>query len=239
MRKVTLVVLLVMLAAGLGNAAELWIDRVEVGGRLLVPLRGVLEAAGATVEYYAEVKGIEITLGSTVIVMFVNNTEAHINNQPYYLDVAPRVIRGSTHIPLRFAGEALGMAVDYQGNRVVLTGGGSGTIILNIMDNTPPPPPAQPTTSGEMLPQSNDRHLVNSDLNGYSNWQMTLARNEIYARRGRPFNNSHIRAYFQSTGWYRANSSFQESWLTKTESRNAKYIADLQKATFGSPATKP
>ncbi len=89
------------------------------------------------------------------------------------------------------------------------------------------------------MPQSNDRYLTNGDLQGYSNWQLTLARNEIYARRGRPFNNANIRSYFQSTGWYSANSAFRESWMTPTESRNAKFIADYQKAVFGTAATQP
>ena len=240
MKKLALVIVMVALLAGVANAAsEMIINRVEVNGRLLVPLRGVMELAGATVNYYPAAKGIEISLGSTVVSMYVNNSRAFINGSEYYLDVAPRVIGGSTYIPLRFAGEALGMNVDYQNTIVTLSGNGQ-TIILYIETPTQPPPPPPPSSNtGEIMPQSNDRHLTNGDLQGYSNWQLTLARNEVYARRGRPFNNAYIRSYFQSTGWYSANSAFRESWLSKTESRNAKFIADYQKSVFGTAATKP
>ena len=113
MKKLALVIAVVVLLAGVANAAsEMIINRVEVNGRLLVPLRGVMELAGATVNYYPAAKGIEIALGSTVVSMYVNNSQAFINGTSYYLDVAPRVIGGSTYIPLRFAGEALGMNVD-------------------------------------------------------------------------------------------------------------------------------
>lgn len=96
-----------------------------------------------------------------------------------------------------------------------------------------------PVVSGEILPQSDDRFLTNADLSGYSNWQLTLARNEIYARHGRPFNNASIRAYFQSTGWYVPKSNFRESWLTQVESRNAEFIRNYQVRVYGSPATRP
>lgn len=237
MKRLTLVAVLVMLVAGMVAAdVEMWIDRVEVNGRLLIPLRGVFEAAGATVDYYAATRGIEITMGSTLISMYVGNTQAYVNGVVYYMDVAPRVIGGSTYIPLRFVGEALGMSVDYAGNTVVLSGGGlTQRIILHIRGGGGGPPPP----SGEILPQSNDRSLTNGDLAGLSNWQCTLARNEIYARHGRPFNNDHIRAYFQSTGWYHPNPAYRDSWLSATESRNATFILNYQNNVFGGAATHP
>lgn len=239
MKKLALVIVMVALLAGVANAAsEMIINRVEVNGRLLVPLRGVMELAGATVNYYPAAKGIEIALGSTVVSMYVNNSRAFINGSVYNLDVAPRVIGGSTYIPLRFAGEALGMNVNYQGTMVTLSGNGQPIILYIETINQPPPPPPS-TNVGEIMPQSNDRYLTNGDLQGYSNWQLTLARNEIYARHGRPFNNNDIRYYFLDTGWYSANSAFRESSLSKTESRNAKFIADYQKSVYGRAATKP
>jgi len=102
-----------------------------------------------------------------------------------------------------------------------------------------PQPQQQPTTSGELLPQSDDRKLSVSDLSGMGNWRLTLARNEIYARHGRPFSNSRIRAHFQATGWYTPQSGFSESWLSGTERRNADFIREYQERTYGSPATRP
>lgn len=237
MRRFTLLVVLLVMAAGMAAAdVEMWIDRVEFGGRLLIPLRGVLEAAGATVNFYPATRGIEILLGSTQVSMYVGNSQAVVNGGIYYLDVAPRVLRGSTYIPLRFVGEALGMNVDYRGNTVILSGGElTEPIVLHIRGGGGPPPP----TRREILPQSNDRYLTNADLAGLSNWQLTLARNEIYARHGRPFNNDYIRAYFLSTGWYRPNPGYRDSWLSATESRNATFILNYQNNVFGGAATRP
>lgn len=99
-------------------------------------------------------------------------------------------------------------------------------------------PPSRPT-GAELLPQSDDRRLSNGDLTGMSNWQLTLARNEIYARHGRPFSNANIRAHFNNTGWYSRNSGFGESWLSQTEKQNAEFIRSYQVRAFGSPATRP
>lgn len=240
MKRAGLVTVLVLIAASMVAAdVELWVNRVEVGGRLLIPLRGVFEAAGATVNYYPSTRGIEITMESTLVSMYVGNTQAFVNGVLYYLDVAPRVVRGSTYIPLRFVGEALGMNVDYHGNTVILSGGGlAENIILRLRSSGGPPPPPPPVRS-EILPQSDNRYLTNADLAGYSNWQLTLARNEIYARHGRPFQNDHIRAYFLATGWYRPKPAYQDSWLSATESRNASFILNYQNAVFGGAATHP
>ena len=64
-------------------------------------------------------------------------------------------------------------------------------------------------------------------------------RNEIYARKGRPFNNAQIRSYFLGQSWYSPNANFSESWLTKLEQQNATYIRDYQGRAFASPATRP
>ena len=54
-----------------------------------------------------------------------------------------------------------------------------------------PPRDAQPQR--DVYKRQSQRRVTNADLSGYSNWQLTLMRNEIYARHGRQFDNSHIR----------------------------------------------
>ena len=232
--------LLVLLIAATASSAalEAILTRVEENGRLLVPVRGVFELTGATVGWSAYDQSVEINYGADYITMWVNNYTAMVNGYQVNLDVPPRNVGGRVHIPLRFVGETLGRAVNYTGTAVYLTAPGMEDIILYIDDYVEPatPPPA---VSGEMMPQSDDRSLTSNDLAGYGNWQLTLARNEIYARHGRPFDNANIRAHFQRTGWYTRNSNFRESWLTQLEMRNAAFIRDYQTRVFGSPATRP
>ncbi|MFO8080354.1 MAG: stalk domain-containing protein [Armatimonadota bacterium] len=237
MKKLSLCVTLLLLTAGVSSAAlEAIITRVEENGRLLVPVRGVFELTGATVDWNAYDQSVDISSGGTFISMWVNNRMASVNGSQVYLDVPPRNVRGRVHIPLRFVGETLGRAVDYTGGAVYLTAPGAQDIILYVEDAVQP---RSRPASGELLPQSNDRRLSTGDLAGLSNWQLTLARNEIYARHGRSFNNAHIRAYFQSTGWYSPRSNFRESWLSQTEQSNAAFIRDYQARVFGSAATRP
>jgi hypothetical protein len=234
----SLLCLLLSAVAGLA-VVEMTIARVEEEGRLLVPVRGIFESTGARVEWNPYDRSVDITLGNTFITMWVNSQTAAINGNQVWLDVPPRNVGGRVHIPLRFVGESLGRTVQYQGNVVTLSAPNAEDIILYVQSTRPPRPPLPPQTTGELMPQSNDRNLTAGDLTGWSNWNLTLARNEIYARHGRPFNNDHIRRHFVNTGWYSPNPNFRESWLSPLESRNAAFIADYQKRVFGAPATRP
>jgi len=160
-------------------AADIWIDRVEESGRLLVPLRGIFEAAGATVDWYGSMNGgtVMITGEGKVITMSVNSHQATINDAPVQLDVPPRLIGGRVHIPLRFAGEGLGRIVDYQGDRVVLKSTTAEDIVLLIKGEatsgvsipyTPPPPPP-PAVAGQLSitsPRPNDHVPPRAEVYG-------------------------------------------------------------------------
>lgn len=72
--------------------------------------------------------------------------------------------------------------------------------------NTPPAKPAPTTgsscTSSYVIPDSSSRYLSTSELQGYSDWQLYIARNEIYARHGRGFKKANLRNYFNNCSWY-------------------------------------
>ena len=53
-----------------------------------------------------------------------------------------------------------------------------------------------------IFPDSNSRYLTDEDLSGYSSDQLELAKNEIYARRGRIFDSQELNDYFYSKPWY-------------------------------------
>ncbi len=147
------ILLLVVVAVPLMADEYVWIDRVEEGGRMLVPLRGVFEAVGATVDWNAASQEIDIALGAKAINMKVNYPIALVDGAQVALSVPPRNLSGRVHIPLRFAGEALGRTVDYQGDRIILTGGVPIVVLLITGEaagvpagggTTPPPPPPPP-----------------------------------------------------------------------------------------------
>lgn len=83
------------------------------------------------------------------------------------------------------------------------------------------------TSSDYIIPFSDSEYISYSDLYGLSQTEVTLARNEIYARHGRMFNTDLIRKYFESKSWYCPQYSpddFSESVFNQYEKENIKTI---------------
>jgi hypothetical protein len=74
---------------------------------------------------------------------------------------------------------------------------------------------------------------------GKSNWDLTLMRFEIKARKGARSSHAAIQSYFAAQPWYVHLSHYRDSWLTPRERTNFSFILNYQRATFGTPATAP
>ena len=86
-----------------------------VGGRLMVPLRGIFEALRADVVYDGPTRSIKATKESSIVELALGSREARINGRTVYLDVPADTLGGRTMVPLRFVSEALGVEVKWQG----------------------------------------------------------------------------------------------------------------------------
>ena len=84
---------------------------VNAGGRLLVPLRAIFEALGATVDYSNGT--IRARRGATNLELSLGSDQAIIDGQRRTLDVPAQAVFGRTLVPLRFVGEAFGAKVSY------------------------------------------------------------------------------------------------------------------------------
>ncbi len=60
---------------------------------------------------------------------------------------------------------------------------------------------------GYILSESNARYYSEQELNELTNYELYLARNEIYARHGREFNNEDLQDYFWNKDWYKPQYS--------------------------------
>ena len=60
--------------------------------------------------------------------------------------------------------------------------------------------------------------------------ELWLMRNEIYARRGRPFKTYELHVHFMSKPWYRPNLDYSDRLLTRTERANADLILQREQA---------
>lgn len=90
-------------------------------GSTLVPLRGIFEKLGAAVTWDDNSQSVTATREGTTIRLQVGSKEAAIDGRGWSLEVAPKLIDGSTMIPVRFVAEALGCEVHWDpANKLVL-----------------------------------------------------------------------------------------------------------------------
>ena len=85
--------------------------------------------------------------------------------------------------------------------------------------------------NGYVLPDSAKRKLKKSDLKGLSKEELRIARNEIYARHGRMFDDKKLQKYFDSQSWYEGTvpaSEFSEDVLSSVEKKNVAFIRQFE-----------
>jgi hypothetical protein len=84
-----------------------------VGGRVLVPLRGVFERLGATVIWDPASQTIRAQRGPTAIALAIGASQATVNGQAEPLETPALLVGGRTMVPLRFISQALGANVGW------------------------------------------------------------------------------------------------------------------------------
>jgi len=95
-------------------------------GRTLLPIRPVVEALGGTVGWDGTEKKVTVTLGSTIIELWIGKNTARVNGVSKPIDstnskVVPEIINGRTMLPLRFVTENLGCELQWDPNTKTIT----------------------------------------------------------------------------------------------------------------------
>lgn len=94
----------------------------------------------------------------------------------------------------------------------------------------------EPTPTPEMnddyiLPESDSRYYAEADIMHLTQEELRLARNEIYARKGRKFQDAALQEYFNSKSWYHGTidaDDFTQDMLNKYEKQNAITISTFE-----------
>lgn len=87
-----------------------------------------------------------------------------------------------------------------------------------------------------VISDSSSRYLSGSDLSSLSDYQLKIARNEIYARHGYIFETSEMKNYFNNQAWYNPSisaSNFSDSMLNSIETHNIDLIKQFENGTYG------
>ena len=84
-----------------------------VSGRIMVPVRGVLEEFGAKVEWLPATRQILVQYKDNSVKLQAGSKVAEVNGKQVALDVPATIKDGRTFIPTRFVSEQLGLKVGW------------------------------------------------------------------------------------------------------------------------------
>ena len=113
------------------------------GSRVLVPLRGIFEKMGATVEWRPAARMVVAARANTLVELTIGSRIAKVNDRPLTLDVPAMIVLGRTLVPLRFISESLGAQVDWNPS--------TRTVLINTSGTAGPPPSAPPPAQTSTL----------------------------------------------------------------------------------------
>ena len=88
-------------------------------GRAMVPLRGIMEALEAKVQWHREgdIHTVTIIRGVRSVELTVNSRTARIDQEVVELEAAPEIVSDLTFVPLRFVTEAFGAETRWDGEQ--------------------------------------------------------------------------------------------------------------------------
>lgn len=102
------------------------VEPITENGRVLIPMRGIFEKLGATVDWNNSAKTITAKKDGKTIQLKIGSKTVSVKewsglNFKQTIDVAPKISHSKTMVPLRFVSESLGASVEWKGeHRVIL-----------------------------------------------------------------------------------------------------------------------
>ena len=83
--------------------------------------------------------------------------------------------------------------------------------------------------SSDYLFASDTKYITERDLMNRSQYDVSMIRNEIYARHGYIFIKEPYKSYFESKSWYVKNPNFSETLFNPIEKYNKDFIVEYEK----------
>ncbi len=104
-----------------GRLLDTDVDPLILEGRTMVPIRAILSALGATLDWNQEDQTILINKGAYSVKMQIGNKRAFVNGKEVEMDAPPRIINGRTMGPVRFIAENFGCDVQWDRDQRLIT----------------------------------------------------------------------------------------------------------------------
>lgn len=106
-----------------GNEMNLDVPPLIIQNRTLVPVRGLFEQLGASVEWNPSQRTVTVVLNDTKVILTVGSVQAEVSGGMQTMDVPAKIVNDRTMIPLRFVSEQLGFDVDWDAETATVTVG--------------------------------------------------------------------------------------------------------------------
>lgn len=90
-------------------------------GRVMVPMRGIFEALGATLTYDPTTRTVQAQRNNETVELTFGSKIAKKNGAEILLDTPPSIIKNVTYVPMRFIAESLGAKLSYDKANMRLT----------------------------------------------------------------------------------------------------------------------
>lgn len=100
-----------------------------------------------------------------------------------------------------------------------------------VQSSTEPSSSVAPAERDYIIPDSSTRIISESEISNLTKEELRLARNEIYARHGRKFQDEELQKYFDSKSWYRGTiepKDFTDNMLSDIEKNNKDLIVKME-----------
>ncbi len=97
------------------NGKEIYTSQSPVieNGRTLVPLRVIGEDLDCSVDWDSNTKTVTLNSGSNTISLIIGNEQINVNGKVIFIDSSPKIINGTTMVPVRAISELFGAKVDW------------------------------------------------------------------------------------------------------------------------------
>lgn len=102
------------------NEDDVEMSSVIINDAAFVPVRNIMEALGATIEWNADTQTVIARISTTKITLKNNTDCINVNGTELGLGMSVRIIDGAVYVPLRSVCEALGCVVSYDDERQMI-----------------------------------------------------------------------------------------------------------------------
>lgn len=104
-----------------GKPLDTDVPPIIISGRTMLPLRSILEALGATIDWNSSTRTVTATKDGTTVILVIDSNTASVNGKASTLDVPAQILSGRTIVPVRFLSETFGATVKWNGETRTIT----------------------------------------------------------------------------------------------------------------------